>query len=295
MNRIRTLGFATWLRHGLLAGLSIGLLTGLVLVPTSAGAEPPWLGVELKSTPQGGARITEVIPGSPLQSLLAAQQLMRGDVVVAFDGRPIAAPKDLAAQVRAQKPGQTVTLRLRQSSGQLHDVQVMLLSRPSEDQLQMLSMQLAEERQKQLIGQPAPEFVIEQLHGPKLPAAALSGTLAALKGQPVLLVFFASWCGPCLREIPHLNDLQAHRPDLRLLALSTESKDKIQDVIGRYSPGYSVGRDIDRKAYDAYGVASYPTSFLIDGSGIVRAVDHGTLTTVEQALEKIPKAPKASR
>ena len=63
----------------------------------------------------------------------------------------------------------------------------MLLSRPSEDQLQMLSMQLAEERQKQLIGQPAPEFVIEQLHGPKLPAAALAGTLAALKGQPVLL------------------------------------------------------------------------------------------------------------
>lgn len=295
MNRTLTLRFATWLRHGLRAGLRIGLLAGLLLVPANAGAETPWLGVELKSTPQGGARITEVLPGSPLQSLLSAQQLRRGDVVVAFDGRPIAEPKDLAAQVRAQKPGQTVTLRLRQSSGQLHDVQVLLLSRPNEEQLQLLSMQLAEERQKQLIGQAAPEFVVEQLHGPKLPASAHAGTLAALKGQPVLLVFFASWCGPCLREIPHLNDLQAHRPDIRLLALSTESKDKVQDVIGRYSPGYSVGRDIDRRAYDAFGVASYPTSFLIDGSGIVRAVDHGSLTTVEQALEKIPKAAKAGR
>ncbi len=295
MNRTLTLRFATWLRHGLRAGLRIGLLAGLLLVPASAGAETPWLGVELKSTPQGGARITEVLPGSPLQSLLSAQQLRRGDVVVAFDGRPIAEPKDLAAQVRAQKPGQTVTLRLRQSSGQLHDVQVLLLSRPNEEQLQLLSMQLAEERQKQLIGQAAPEFVVEQLHGPKLPASAHAGTLAALKGKPVLLVFFASWCGPCLREIPHLNDLQAHRPDIRLLALSTESKDKVQDVIGRYSPGYSVGRDIDRRAYDAFGVASYPTSFLIDGSGIVRAVDHGSLTTVEQALEKIPKAAKAGR
>jgi len=102
MNRTLTLRFATWLRHGLRAGLRIGLLAGLLLVPANAGAETPWLGVELKSTPQGGARITEVLPGSPLQSLLSAQQLRRGDVVVAFDGRPIAEPKDLAAQVRAQ-------------------------------------------------------------------------------------------------------------------------------------------------------------------------------------------------
>lgn len=279
-----------WLQRGLRVGL---LAVGLSL-PGLALAEPPWLGLELEPSPQGGAKIVDVYPGSPLYGLLGTSQLASGDVVVALDGHKVAEPKDLAAQVRAQKPGQTVTLKLRRASGQLADVSTVLLSRPSEDQLTQMSMQLEEERQKRLIGQHAPDFGLEQLHGAKLPGTG-TGLLAASKGQPVLLVFFASWCGPCLREIPHLNDLQARRPDLRMIALSTEANDKILDIVRRYSPAYAVGRDIERKAYRAYGVASYPTSFLMDGAGIVRAVDHGSLTTVEQALDKIPKAVKAAR
>ena len=108
----------------------------------------------------------------------------------------------------------------------------------------------------------------------------------------MVLVFFASWCGPCLREIPHLTELQARRPDVRVLALSTEESDKIRQVITRFSPGFSVARDLDRKAYGAFGVASYPTTFLIDASGVVRAVDHGSLTTVEEVLGRTPKASR---
>lgn len=277
------------LRGGLLAGV-----VAVASVPGLAGAEPPWLGLELEQSPQGGAKIVDVYPGSPLYGLLGTAELAAGDVVIGFDGRKVAAPKDLAAQVRAQKPGQMVTLKLRRASGQTTDLSTVLLSRPSEEQLAQMSMQLEEERQKRLIGQRAPDFVLEQLHGSKLPGTG-SGLLAASKGQPVLLVFFASWCGPCLREIPHLNDLQARRPDLRLIALSTEPSDKILDIVRRYSPAYAMGRDIDRKAYRAYGVASYPTSFLMDGDGVLRAVDHGSLTTVEQALDKLPKASKAAR
>ena len=276
----------TRLRLGVLSGLLGGLLLGV----SPVWAEQPWLGLGLELSPQGGALIAEVYPGSSLHELLMSQKLKLGESVVALDGRPVGKPADLVALIRRQKPGQVVTLRVRSQSGQTRELAVTLLSRPSDEQMAQLSMQLEEERQKRLIGQPAPDFVVEQLHGPKLPAAALAGTLAALRGQPVVLVFFASWCGPCLREIPHLTELQARRPDVRVLALSTEESDKIRQVITRFSPGFSVARDLDRKAYGAFGVASYPTTFLIDASGVVRAVDHGSLTTVEEVLGRTPKA-----
>lgn len=290
MNRRPNEGGITWIQR---CGRA-WLLAAIVGIPGLAWAESPWLGLELEPSPQGGAKIVDVYPGSPLYGLLSTSELAPGDVVIGFDGRRVTEPKDLSAQVRAQKPGQTVTLKLRRTTGQSTDVSTVLLSRPSEDQLAQMSMKLEEERQKRLIGQRAPDFVLEQLHGSKLSGTG-TGLLAASKGQPVLLVFFASWCGPCLREIPHLNDLQVRRPDLRLIALSTEPSDKILDIVRRYSPAYAMGRDIDRKAYRAYGVASYPTSFLIDGSGILRAVDHGSLTTVEQELTKLPKAAKPAR
>jgi cytochrome c biogenesis protein CcmG/thiol:disulfide interchange protein DsbE len=281
-------------RTRLLGVLLVLLGLGLVVRPSLVRAEPPWLGLELQSSPQGGARIVDVYPGSPLASLLKEQKFRLGESVIAFEGQPIAQPSELAAKVRAQKPGQQVTLRLRSVDGKTHEVEAVMLSRPSEAELAQLSMQLEIERQQRLIGQPAPEFVIEQLYGPKLPPATLAGTVSALssKGTPLVLVFFASWCGPCLREIPHLTELQARRTDLRVLGVSTEESDKIRDITTRFRPGYAVGRDLDHKAYRAYGIASYPTTFLIDGSGIVRAVDHGSLTTVETALEKLPKPVK---
>ena len=286
------LGWESRMTKRLRLGVLSGLLGGLLLGVSPVWAEQPWLGLGLELSPQGGALIAEVYPGSSLYELLTSQKLKLGESVVALDGRPVGKPADLVALIRRQKPGQVVTLRVRSQSGQTRELAVTLLSRPSDEQMAQLSMQLEEERQKRLIGQPAPDFVVEQLHGPKLPAAALAGTLAALRGQPVVLVFFASWCGPCLREIPHLTELQARRPDVRVLALSTEESDKIRQVIARFSPGFSVARDLDRKAYGAFGVASYPTTFLIDASGVVRAVDHGSLTTVEEGLGRTPKASR---
>ncbi len=263
-----------------------------LLTSTLAWADGAWLGLVLQPGPQGGAQIVDVYPDSPLAPLVQTQKFALGETVIAFDGKPVSKPKDLSERVRSLKVGQRVTLKLVGPSGQAHEVQATLTARPSEQQLEQQAMHMEEQRQKRMIGQPAPEFVVDLQHGPKLPASALAGTLAALKGQPVVLVFFASWCGPCLREIPQLTAMQALRPDVRVLALSTEEPEKIRDVIERFSPGYSVGRDLDRRAYVAYGVASYPTTFLIDGAGIVRAVDHGSLDTVQQQLDKLPPPRK---
>lgn len=273
----------------------VGVVLGASLLWSSlACADAPWLGLVLQPGSQGGAQISDVYPDSALSPLVRGQQVQLGETVVAIDGKTVSKPKDLSERVRQLKVGQTVTLRLLRANGQSHDVQATLTARPSEQLLEQQAMKMEEERQKRMIGHPAPEFVVELLHGPKLPAAALAGTLAALKGQPIVLVFFASWCGPCLREIPQLTAMQALRPDVRVLALSTEEPDKIRDVITRFSPGYSVGRDLERRAYGAFGVASYPTTFLIDGTGVIRAVDHGNLDTVQAALDKIPPPSKAS-
>ncbi len=275
-----------------LASLRAVVAGAALFLPALAWADGAWLGLILQPGPQGGAQIVDVYPDSPLAPLLQGQKFSLGETVVGFDGKPVSKPKDLSARVRQLKVGQTVTLKLVRPGGQAHEVQATLTARPSEQQLEQQAMHLEEQRQKRMIGQPAPEFVVDLQHGPKLPAPALAGTLAALRGQPIVLVFFASWCGPCLREIPQLTAMQALRPDVRVLALSTEEPDKIREVIERFSPGYSVGRDLERRAYIAYGVASYPTTFLIDGAGIVRAVDHGSLETVQQQLDKIPPPPR---
>ena len=271
---------------------------GAVLVALSLGSSPawadaPWLGLVLQPGPQGGAQIVDVYPDSALAPLVKGQKVQLGETVVGIDGKPVSKPKELSERVQKLKVGQIVSLKLQRAGGPVHEVQATLTARPSEQLLEHQAMKMEEERQKRMIGHPAPEFVVELLHGPKLPAAALAGTVAALKGQPIVLVFFASWCGPCLREIPQLTAMQALRPDVRVLAVSTEETDKIRDVITRYAPQYSIGRDLERRAYGAFGVASYPTTFLIDGAGIVRAVDHGSLDTVQAALDKIP-APNSA-
>ena len=112
---------------------------------------------------------------------------------------------------------------------------------------------------------PAPDFQLPDAKGGSV-------SLSAQRGHPVLLNFWATWCPPCVDEVPSLEDLarKLEGTDLRLLAVSVDDD---WAAIRRFFPkGSSIGvlldtsHDIPKK----FGTDKYPETFLIDAAGRVR-------------------------
>ncbi|MCP4248287.1 MAG: redoxin domain-containing protein [bacterium] len=126
------------------------------------------------------------------------------------------------------------------------------------------------------IGDPAPTLEVSDLDGNKI-------RLADLKGKTVLLDFWATWCGPCVAEIPHLKDVYAkfgQRPDFALIGISLDEKpDTVRRFIKQQKMPWPqvVGDQAGAtKAADNYGVQAIPATFLITPDGKIQALDlHG--------------------
>jgi cytochrome c biogenesis protein CcmG/thiol:disulfide interchange protein DsbE len=117
--------------------------------------------------------------------------------------------------------------------------------------------------------------------------------LAALRGRPVWINFWATWCPPCQEETPVLESLyRANRADgLALIAISVQetSPADVAAYAQTYGLTYTIGFDATSaifKAYQAYGL---PTQIFIDRSGLVQSVYRGPVTEAlgEQLLKPI--------
>jgi peroxiredoxin len=132
-------------------------------------------------------------------------------------------------------------------------------------------------------GVTAPDFTVTALDGTKT-------TLSTLKGKRVILDFWATWCPPCRKEIPHLVRLakETSRDDLVIIGISSEEEPTLRSFVGKNGMNYPVASARSLPApYES--VESIPTTFFIDRHGVIQKVVvgyHDFDSLKEQALNK---------
>jgi thiol-disulfide isomerase/thioredoxin len=120
-----------------------------------------------------------------------------------------------------------------------------------------------------LRGQPAPLFTLQDLNGNQV-------SLAMFKDSPVVINFWATWCGPCRMEIPHLEFLSKKYRDQGLVVLGVNNENDHQMVrdFAQTQISYTVLLDGNAQ-FIGYGVRGIPCTYYIDKDGIVRDRDVG--------------------
>jgi thiol-disulfide isomerase/thioredoxin len=100
-------------------------------------------------------------------------------------------------------------------------------------------------------------------------------------GKPLLINFWATWCAPCLREIPMLKDLQANRPDLQVVGIAIDKREPVVEFAGNMQFNYPIliGQSEAWAAAAALGVNIYALPFTIftAGDGSILGVHTGEL------------------
>jgi len=110
-----------------------------------------------------------------------------------------------------------------------------------------------------------PEFSLENLAGAQQ-------SIASWPGKPLLINFWATWCGPCLREIPMLKELQARRPDVQVVGIAVDRRDPVLGFSTSMQFNYPIliGENGGWDAAAAFGVNVYALPFTVftaaDGS-----------------------------
>jgi thiol-disulfide isomerase/thioredoxin len=142
------------------------------------------------------------------------------------------------------------------------------------------NMTVGSARLSALEGQAAPE-----LRFASVPDAA-PGSLEEHRGRVVLVNFWATWCAPCIKEMPALESLQVTYRDrgLVVLHISDEPPDVLADYLAR-SPMSTVHGRVARFSWPTY---ARPTSFVVDREGVVREtlVGSRSLKDFEAAVQK---------
>ncbi|MCB9777701.1 MAG: TlpA family protein disulfide reductase [Alphaproteobacteria bacterium] len=116
----------------------------------------------------------------------------------------------------------------------------------------------------------APDFELTDLDGKEW-------QLSELRGQPVVLNFWATWCGPCKLEIPAFSDFARENPDVVVLGLATDGREaELRAASKQLGIAYPVIR-ADAETIAAYGVDTLPTTVIIDADGQVHTAHTGIM------------------
>ena len=128
----------------------------------------------------------------------------------------------------------------------------------------------------------APDFTLESLDGSSV-------TLSDLRGQVVVLDFWASWCTPCIERLDHLQHMHEQNADqgLTVLAINIEeTQGEVSTFVSDHGYTFAVLLDTDASVSDAYGVAAIPHTVIVDREGEVHYIAGGP-DDIENTLQRL--------
>ena len=130
------------------------------------------------------------------------------------------------------------------------------------------------------VGNVAPDFQLQNLDGQSI-------TLSGLKGNPVLINFWATWCGPCASEMPYIQEIHNEWSDKGLIVLAinwAESASEVEQFLQAHNLSLQVLLDTNKVVAQKYGIRAFPTTFFIDKDGIIQDKVIGAFPT-KKAME----------
>lgn len=168
-------------------------------------------------------------------------------------------------------------------------IRVQMMKPPSAEMRAFISSNKEREKKrkalrKQQKGSPAPTFTVTSLKGEEF-------HLDDLVGRTVVLNFWFVDCAPCRAEIPDLNEFVQKYTSQHVvfLAIALDKRDRLEVFLDSHPFDYHIipeGKEYSK----LYGVSSYPTSIVIDQSGILKYIDSGVgLTSISRLEKKIKR------
>jgi peroxiredoxin len=121
------------------------------------------------------------------------------------------------------------------------------------------------------VSNPAPDFTLRSMDGPNV-------RLNEQRGRVVMVNFWATWCGPCRQEMPHLNKLHDKYRDAGFVLLGVNIDDNARaatDLAAKLGLRFPVLLDTDKSVSRLYDLGSMPATVLIDREGRVRHLHRG--------------------
>ncbi|HYG98438.1 MAG TPA: TlpA disulfide reductase family protein [Terriglobales bacterium] len=130
------------------------------------------------------------------------------------------------------------------------------------------------------IGSEAPDFTVTDNNR--------TVTLSQFKGKPVVLNFWATWCPPCVEEMPSLVQLQERTRDkVTVIAVSLDVDDSaFQRFLKDHKLNMVTVRDADQKSNSLYGTYKFPETYIIDSKGIIRRKFVGPVNWNDPQIEQ---------